>query len=88
MIVYNMRYRGSIEYEKMLLNILNFYNEVSAICDDEKIESDMQQTIGSYIAKCKDLMEHYQSEDCPSSVWLKHYNKNFIQLESVLGEKY
>jgi hypothetical protein len=28
MITYNMRYRGPIEYEKFVLNILQYHNEV------------------------------------------------------------
>ena len=28
MIVYNMRYRGPYEYDKLILNVLQFHNEV------------------------------------------------------------
>lgn len=40
MIHYNMRYRGPYEYEKFLLNILQFSNEVTDFMTDaEKVES-------------------------------------------------
>ena len=40
MIHYNMRYRGPYEYEKFVLNILQFTNEVTDfITDTESIES-------------------------------------------------
>lgn len=35
MIVYNNRYRGPFEYEKMLLNILQFSNMINVIIDRE-----------------------------------------------------
>lgn len=44
-----MRYRGAIEYDKMILNILNFHNEVKGICEDEYIQGDHNQTIFNYI---------------------------------------
>lgn len=40
MIHYNMRYRGPYEYEKFVLNILQFTNEITDfITDAESIES-------------------------------------------------
>lgn len=33
MIKYNMRYRGPYEYDKYVLNILQFHNEVNRISD-------------------------------------------------------
>lgn len=35
MIVYNMRYRGPLEYDKFVLNILQFHNEIHAIAKKE-----------------------------------------------------
>lgn len=31
MIVYNMRYRGPLEYDKFVLNTLQFHNEINGI---------------------------------------------------------
>lgn len=31
MILYNMRFRGPLEYDKFVLNVLQFHNEVSEI---------------------------------------------------------
>ena len=35
MIVYNMRYRGAMEYDKFILNALQFHNEVNEILNRE-----------------------------------------------------
>lgn len=35
MILYNMRYRGPLEYDKFVLNTLQFYNEVSVMLQTE-----------------------------------------------------
>lgn len=44
MIVYNMRYRGPYEYDKLILNVFQFHNEVLDIVreTDEK-SSDLQK---------------------------------------------
>lgn len=35
MIVYNMRYRGPLEYDKFVLNAFQFHNEVDAVLINE-----------------------------------------------------
>lgn len=35
MIVYNMRYRGPMEYDKFILNVLQYHNEVNEILNKE-----------------------------------------------------
>lgn len=38
MIQYNFKYRGAIEYEKLTLTVLSFYNEISDIAIEDSIE--------------------------------------------------
>ena len=83
-----MRYRGSIEYEKMILNILSFYNEVSALCEDEQQESELQQTLASYIKQCAMLLNEYQSQKAVSMQLLQKESENFIAFEQGIGESY
>lgn len=39
MIKYNFRHRGMIEYEKLILNFLPFYNEISFLATDPILTS-------------------------------------------------
>lgn len=83
-----MRYRGAIEYDKMVLNILSFYNEVTAICEDERYESELQQTIGSYLKKCDYLIEQYEKI---GSIAMTRYQKEqnqFMIFNPGIGEVY
>lgn len=82
MIVYNMRYRGSIEYDKMILNALSFYNEVYSICEDEYLNGEFGSTIKDYTDRCDALINHYQSLNSPALLYIK---KN---LESFSGGLY
>lgn len=88
MIVYNMRYRGSIEYEKMLLNILNFHNEVNDLCEESKKEGKMRNSAKDYINACKLMLAHYESEQSVSYQWQKQQMKNFIPITDMIGEAY
>lgn len=49
MISYNNRYRGQIEYEKMLINILQFSNMVNCISNKELMDSDSNLNNLKYI---------------------------------------
>lgn len=88
MIVYNMRYRGSIEYEKMLLNILNFHNHVHAICVEEHQESELEKTIASYIKQCNRLIEDFEKEDGVAMALFKKEMAHFVLLTQGIGESY
>lgn len=46
MITYNMRYRGAYEYDKFVLNILQFLNLTKDISD--KINKEKKDSISSY----------------------------------------
>lgn len=50
MILYNIRYRGPFEYDKFVLNILQFMNEVKRI--DKKINKD---TVSNLLKKKNEL---------------------------------
>lgn len=88
MIIYNMRYRGSIEYEKMLLNILNFHNEVNDLCEESKREGQIGKSAKDYINDCKLMLAHYESKHSSSFHFYKSCNENFIEIETTIGEAY
>lgn len=48
MIVYNMRYRGPLEYDKFILNTLQFHNEINDLIDKELEKPD--GSVGDLIA--------------------------------------
>lgn len=83
-----MRYRGAIEYDKMVLNILNFYNEVEALCEDEPIISEIGQTLGSYIERCDLLINQFENFESAAMVKIKKEKNNFISFKNKIGEKY
>lgn len=56
MIVYNMRYRGPLEYDKFVLNTLQFHNEVNGIIAKE-FES--ETSIHSIASAKRDLNAYY-----------------------------
>lgn len=48
MIVYNMRYRGPLEYDKFILNTLQFHNEINDLIGKELEKPD--GSVGDLIA--------------------------------------
>lgn len=88
MIVYNMRYRGAIEYDKMALNILSFHNEVESLCEDEPKISELKQTLGSYLNSCNLLIDEFEKLEGAGMTKLKKERDNFIAFESGIGESY
>lgn len=57
MIVYNNRYRGPIEYDKFILNILQFSNETNLILVNEFYESKSQSTLKAFKENIDDLFQ-------------------------------
>ncbi len=66
MITYNMRYRGAFEYDKCVLNALQFHNEVNVISKKEfnltpdeislkSIQEETNREFNKVITKSKDL---------------------------------
>ena len=54
MIAYNMRYRGPIEYDKICLNILQFWNEVQGmthyeLSNQQKSITNLDNTLSQYV---------------------------------------
>ena len=47
MIVYNMRYRGSYEYEKFVLNAFQYHNEVQQVIGE--INNSKEKNLDGYI---------------------------------------
>jgi len=41
MILYNMRYRGSLEYDKVVLNSLQIYNHIQELKQELLVDDDM-----------------------------------------------
>lgn len=54
MITYNMRYRGSYEYDKFVLNILQFHNEVQDMVAEMNTGD---QTLTGYKDKLDNLIK-------------------------------
>lgn len=57
MIVYNNRYRGPMEYDKFILNILQYSNEINMILKNEFYNSESQKT---FKKMCEQLEALYQ----------------------------
>jgi hypothetical protein len=77
MILYNMRYRGPLEYDKFALNILQFHNDVffrdknefSSLSEDEvtllTIQMDINTAFNNSINKAEELYnEILQYKEC------------------------
>ena len=56
MITYNMRYRGTYEYDKFALNILQFLNLSNSILD--KIDKEKKDNIVSYIERLNEYISY------------------------------
>lgn len=56
MIVYNNRYRGPMEYDKFILNTLQYANEINVFLYNEFYNSEQQV---SFSEKCKQVTEQY-----------------------------
>lgn len=55
MILYNMRYRGPYEYEKTILNVFQYHNEILSLTKELKEEND--ENIKNISNKAKDLFQ-------------------------------
>lgn len=64
MIVYNMRYRGSMEYDKFVLNYLQHHNEVNDIiyANFHKGLESSSQSLADVIKKLDTAFDKYTSE--------------------------
>ena len=55
MITYNMRYRGPYEYDKFVLNIFQFLNQVKDI--ENELDSSLADNIYTYQDKLNDYID-------------------------------
>lgn len=69
MIIYNMRYRGPYEYDKLVLNVFQFHNLVLKVkkameMDDGKLESYTEKIkqMNKNIAAVSDQIAMYKEE--------------------------
>ena len=58
MIVYNMRNRGPLEYDKFVLNILQYHNEVNSI-NDKVSKSDGNRALREVQSQVDDIYSYY-----------------------------
>ena len=58
MIVYNMRNRGPLEYDKFILNILQYYNEVNSI-KNKISKSDGNKALQEMHKQIDDIYSYY-----------------------------
>lgn len=59
MIVYNMRYRGPLEYDKFVLNTFQFHNEVNGVLVKEFENSDNAKSFKSMQIDLDKLAANY-----------------------------
>jgi len=59
MIVYNMRYRGPLEYDKFVLNTFQFHNEVNGVLIKEFENSNNNKSFKAIQRDLKDLTANY-----------------------------
>lgn len=58
MIVYNMRNRGPLEYDKFILNILQYHNEVNSI-NDKVSKNDGNKALMEMQNQINDIYSYY-----------------------------
>ena len=59
MILYNMRYRGPYEYDKTVLNVFQFYNEILSMT--KELEEQNEQNIKLIQDKIETLFQELDS---------------------------
>ena len=59
MITYNMRYRGPYEYDKFVLNIFQFLNQVKDI--ENELDSSLANNIYTYQDKLNDYTDKFDA---------------------------
>lgn len=59
MIVYNMRYRGPLEYDKFVLNAFQFHNEVDAVLIKEFENSSNSKSFNQLSEQLDDKLADY-----------------------------
>lgn len=69
MIKYNLRYRGPFEYDKLILNILQFSNEVKLLKNN--LNSNEKNSLDEYSAAVDNIYESLASENNIMSELLK-----------------
>lgn len=62
MIVYNMRYRGPYEYDKLILNIFQFHNEVLDIVRETNEKSSDLQKLSEHIEMAGQQIESINNQ--------------------------
>lgn len=79
MIAYNMRYKGPLEYDKFILNILQFATEVNYIKD---IELQEDEEYISILTMHKQITEYLSEISGTNSVSSKCYIKSLLNMEA------
>lgn len=59
MIVYNMRYRGPLEYDKFVLNAFQFHNEVDAVLIKEFENSSNSKSFNQLSEQLNDKLANF-----------------------------
>lgn len=64
MIHYNMRYRGPLEYDKFILNIFQFHNEIHELYVKElsrelRKDNTSYKSLGNYINEIDEVYSYY-----------------------------
>lgn len=78
MIAYNMRYRGPLEYDKFVLNILQFATEVEYI---KNIELQEAEEYTSIISMNNQLTKYLSEISGNNSIATKCYSKFLLSME-------
>ena len=73
MIVYNMRYRGPYEYDKLILNVFQFYNEVLDI--QNEIQNTTEKSLNSLSKGLTDLINKTEALDLEMSFLIEKGTK-------------
>lgn len=58
MIAYNMRYRGPMEYDKFILNIFQYSNEINQLLNHEFYNSESQSNFRFF---CEQINKAYET---------------------------
>ena len=62
MIIYNMRYRGPYEYDKLILNVLQYHNEVLGMKKKLESEDSRLENISEQIDLMRAQMESISNQ--------------------------
>lgn len=70
MILYNIRSKGPYEYDKFILNILQFHNDISAL--EDKLNKEEIESLNHVLLQFLSLFNQITSESSLTSQLLLH----------------